>query len=188
MRATMANLKFLVNQLSQSVLLERHLHACQEVRLLLGGGHPQALERVVEPDIGVSVAGVICVEVEKCPRFPQEGAALALPQLGSLAQFRQQRLHLIEVFRCGMPHRASMPERATDRKSCRYAPSNASEVGGAGRSLPLRAELPHSRPAPPASTRKTPSHASGRKGTGIGETFHMTSRSLRTRTLAVSEG
>jgi hypothetical protein len=91
-------------------------HPFEEAGLLSPGGHPDALERVVQPDVGVQVA-VIFMEMKERTGTPRERAALALPQLRKPAQFRQQLLQAIEITLRRMPHAPSMPPPARKHKS-----------------------------------------------------------------------
>ena len=75
--------------------------------MLSGGRDLHALELAVGPDIDIKVTGIL-VEVQERPRSPREITALALMQLGELTQSRQQRLDVIKVVRCRMPHPSSM--------------------------------------------------------------------------------
>jgi hypothetical protein len=60
------------------------------------------------------------MEVKERPGPPREIAALALPQLGELAQFPQQFLYVIKVFLRCVPHPSSMARPA----KARQAPAN----------------------------------------------------------------
>src|SRR5262249_25945652 len=96
-------------------------HPHEEASLLSSGGHPDALERAVQPDIGVQVA-VIFVEMKERTGTPREIAALALPQLCKLAQPRQQLLQTIKITLCRVPPPPSMPAPRRVTQDLRTAP------------------------------------------------------------------
>jgi hypothetical protein len=55
--------------------------APEKVRLFLATGNSHALERAVEPDVDIEVAGAL-VEVKASPGRSREVSTLTFPQLG----------------------------------------------------------------------------------------------------------